>query len=86
VKAEQSDGIFRAFKPKEDNPDSYAPEFYGYVHCEVALGSLMKYTDKAMDTTTEPGIFLEEITRVPCRLRYHDIHRIDALYRILITT
>ncbi|KIM84798.1 hypothetical protein PILCRDRAFT_369556 [Piloderma croceum F 1598] len=63
AKVEQSNAIFRAFKPKEDHPDLYAPEFYGGVHCEVALASLAKYTNEAMDKTTEPGIFLEEIIR-----------------------
>jgi len=43
AKLNGSDPIFHAFKLQENSPNSYDPSFYGNVHCEATLASLVEY-------------------------------------------
>jgi hypothetical protein len=53
--------IFKAFAPKMETPDEYNPEFYGDIHCETALASLMTCIDHGTDPSTEANIRLLEV-------------------------
>ena len=88
VKLDQCDPIFHAFKAKPDAPNTYKPHFYGYVHCEALVASLIEFMDE--DVTAFNGVdtdsisSLKELIQVWFCLHDCDLRRSDALHRIPI--
>jgi hypothetical protein len=81
AKLNGSDPIFHVFKLQENSPNSYDPSFYGNVHCEATLASLMEYAG-TLNPTTLHGKDLHELIKVTPNLSDLDFLQSDALPRI----
>jgi hypothetical protein len=77
VKLEQSNLIFYAFKPKSEARNTYEPHFYGDIHCEALVASLIEFMDDInafKSTNTDDVGRLKELIQVLFCLHDYNLH------------